>query len=72
MCIKILVFIVGETMPEKRYCGTKDVCFYKNQYENNECLAYNKPETIEVWRTCNHKWRPQSAIKETKTEVKKV
>jgi len=39
----------------KKYCGSKDICTYKDHYVSNECFAF-KQNNI-VWRTCPHKWQ---------------
>lgn len=42
---------------DKRYCGTSDICYYKNHWLSRECLAYKLNKA--VWRTCPHKWKPR-------------
>ncbi len=47
-----------EKVKDVRYCGTKDVCFYKEPFIcGNECLAYKTNK--DVWVTCPHKWKWQ-------------
>ena len=45
-------------MNDKRYCGTKDVCYYKNHYESYECTVYDTPKKL-IWKTCRYKWKPK-------------
>ena len=46
---------------DKRYCGTKDLCTFKNHYIDNECHAYKpeNPKLMQIWKTCPNKWKPK-------------
>ena len=46
---------------DKRYCGTKNLCQFKNHYIDTECHAYKPSDykLMQIWKTCPYKWKPK-------------